>query len=318
MTSPSYETDSFTPPVVTFTTIRKAVSPFGTWVEVPVYGEVWKPNPEIVGKNWTPYTKGRWIYTSWGWTWLSDFKEWGWAAFHYGRFAHTPTAGWVMINDILWAPAQALWKESENMIGWAPLPPGYSVMEAVRFGASVHVPRQGWSFVPKEQLTSTDLSRHFLSDYNKKLIFRYACSINQWQERGEIIHYTGPDPQNLLSEHEQQFPYFTFQAAQERFATRFLPNPSMLPPQNTRPIVYSEVRVDIGDRIAVVGPDSPKKLPKRKKRRIYTASDSGESEKQVEKTRNIAQPQRPTQPTRPTTSSTRPTTRTRPSPRGNQ
>jgi hypothetical protein len=59
-----------------------------------VYGPVWQPHPDLVGADWRPYTRGHWLYTSAGWTWISEFEDWGWAAFHFGRFALSPVAGW--------------------------------------------------------------------------------------------------------------------------------------------------------------------------------------------------------------------------------
>jgi hypothetical protein len=202
-----------------------------------------------------------------------------------------------MINDILWAPAHVLWKESRNMIGWAPLPPGYSVREAVQFGSSVSVPREGWTFVPKEHMVSTSLAEHFLSDRNKQLIFRYAATLNQWQKKGEIIHYSGPDPDNFLFERNIRIPFFTFKEAEQQFRTRFLPDRSGHQPSKKNLFQYSEVRVDIGDRIAVVGPDSPRKLPRRKKRKIYYSSSS-EPDRNEQRTTSIKRTTSTRSPTR--------------------
>ncbi len=56
---------------------------YGTWSEVPDYGQVWIPqqNP-----NWAPYSDGRWVWEPYyGWTWVS-YEPWGWAPYHYGRW----------------------------------------------------------------------------------------------------------------------------------------------------------------------------------------------------------------------------------------
>jgi len=52
------------------------LAPYGTWVSYPAYGYVWVPRHMQHG--WRPYTSGRWVWTDYGWTWVSDF-EWGWA-----------------------------------------------------------------------------------------------------------------------------------------------------------------------------------------------------------------------------------------------
>jgi hypothetical protein len=56
---------------------------YGTWSEVPDYGNVWVPD---VDSGWAPYREGRWLWEPyWGWTWVS-YEPWGWAPYHYGRW----------------------------------------------------------------------------------------------------------------------------------------------------------------------------------------------------------------------------------------
>ncbi len=58
---------------------------YGTWQSVPEYGEVWFPAAVPVG--WAPYRIGHWVWIDpWGWTWV-DAQPWGFAPFHYGRWA---------------------------------------------------------------------------------------------------------------------------------------------------------------------------------------------------------------------------------------
>ena len=57
----------------------------GQWDEEPDIGEVWFPAQ--VPQNWAPYQNGQWLYVpAWGWTWM-DLAPWGFAPFHYGRWA---------------------------------------------------------------------------------------------------------------------------------------------------------------------------------------------------------------------------------------
>ena len=42
--------------------------------------------------GWAPYRDGRWAWVDpWGWTWV-DEAPWGFAPFHYGRWANSPAA----------------------------------------------------------------------------------------------------------------------------------------------------------------------------------------------------------------------------------
>jgi uncharacterized protein DUF6600 len=57
----------------------------GEWRSVPDYGYVWFPASVAVG--WAPYRFGHWVFIApWGWTWVED-EPWGFAPFHYGRWA---------------------------------------------------------------------------------------------------------------------------------------------------------------------------------------------------------------------------------------
>jgi hypothetical protein len=49
-----------------------------------------------VAANWAPYHAGHWVWIDpWGWNWIDD-APWGFAPFHYGRWAYVGTRwGWV-------------------------------------------------------------------------------------------------------------------------------------------------------------------------------------------------------------------------------
>jgi len=92
----------------------------GRWLSHDKLGWVWKPYN--VSGDWRPYTVGRWIYSDYGWTWVSD-EDWGWATYHYGRWFFDANFGWVWIPGTVWGPAWVSWRYGGGYIGWAPLPP---------------------------------------------------------------------------------------------------------------------------------------------------------------------------------------------------
>src|SRR6185369_9675195 len=49
-----------------------------------------------VAADWAPYRAGHWVWVDpWGWNWVDD-APWGFAPFHYGRWAYVSTRwGWV-------------------------------------------------------------------------------------------------------------------------------------------------------------------------------------------------------------------------------
>ena len=66
----------------------------GDWRPVAEYGTVWYPRN--VASDWAPYRYGHWAWIEpWGWTWVDD-APWGFAPFHYGRWARIGGSwGWV-------------------------------------------------------------------------------------------------------------------------------------------------------------------------------------------------------------------------------
>ena len=121
----SYETsvDLNVQGAVTFESFQGPLQPYGDWIVVGSYGQVWRPR---VAAGWRPYYYGRWEWTNEGWFWVSD-EPWGWAAYHYGRWAYDPYYGWLWVPGYEWAPAWVSWRASGDVVGWAPLAPGYSV-----------------------------------------------------------------------------------------------------------------------------------------------------------------------------------------------
>jgi hypothetical protein len=83
----------------------------GTWQSTPDDGYVWAPNTVAVG--WAPYRFGHWMWISpWGWTWV-DGAPWGFAPFHYGRWA-TFGGRWCWVpgprrENAVYAPALVAW-----------------------------------------------------------------------------------------------------------------------------------------------------------------------------------------------------------------
>jgi hypothetical protein len=103
-----------------FQTFYDNLADQGTWIQSSDYGYVWQPT--ITDADWAPYTEGHWVYTDYGWTWVSD-EPWGWATYHYGRWANIGGLGWVWVPGYTWAPAWVSWRYGGGYCGWAPLPP---------------------------------------------------------------------------------------------------------------------------------------------------------------------------------------------------
>ncbi len=100
---------------------RVALEGYGQWVQHPRWGEVWIP--EQVPPDWQPYRLGHWAYTEeWGWYWDSE-EDFGWVTYHYGRWVFDRGLGWIWIPGRDWGPAWVDWRQGDDFVGWAPLPP---------------------------------------------------------------------------------------------------------------------------------------------------------------------------------------------------
>jgi uncharacterized membrane protein YgcG len=170
------------------TTFDETLSPYGQWVDTgegPNDGRAWRPDPDVVGEDFQPYaTGGHWVYSDWGWTWESDYP-WGWAPFHYGRWALTPSWGWVWYPGAVWAPAWVDWRFGGGYIGWAPLPPvGYAVV--------VQPWRPYWCFVPSNVFIYRDVWAYRLPVGSIHAAYAATVPVHQAVSYGRARWYAGP------------------------------------------------------------------------------------------------------------------------------
>jgi hypothetical protein len=157
------------------------LAPYGTWIALPEYGQVWVPRD--VSPEWRPYTIGRWVYTDYGWTWVSD-QEWGWAPFHYGRWTFVASYGWVWIPGTVWAPAWVVWRHSPGWVGWAPLPPQVVVRPGIEIRAAnidMHINPSWFCFVEEHRI---------LAPHVRTYIAPPARNVSLIQVTQNVTHYT--------------------------------------------------------------------------------------------------------------------------------
>ncbi|GAC1541923.1 MAG: hypothetical protein NVS2B9_08920 [Myxococcales bacterium] len=117
---------------------RASLEPYGTWIDTPEYGPVWRPAADDEG--FRPYYAGRWAWTRAGWYWVSD-EPYGWAVYHYGRWAHVASLGWAWLPGRVWAPAWVSWRWGAGYAGWSPLGPRESVSDQASAYVLVPQPR---------------------------------------------------------------------------------------------------------------------------------------------------------------------------------
>ena len=124
-----------------------------------------KPSTAMCGHRASPWAGrptniGRWVWVSpWGWTWIDD-SRWGYAPFHYGRWAHVRDR-WCWVPGprhvrAVYAPALVGWGGSHgHNVSWFPLGPREVYVPGRRFS------RNYWERV---NFSNTYVSRARFSD----------------------------------------------------------------------------------------------------------------------------------------------------------
>jgi len=160
-------------PYVSYQVFYDQLSPYGQWVDFPSYGYVWLPN---AGPDFYPYSsRGSWIMTDYGWTWLSDYS-WGWAPFHYGRWDYDNFYGWYWVPDNVWGPAWVTWRRAPGYYGWAPMGPGMSV--DMSFGNNYNNYSNRWIFVREKYFGRNNINRYYASQNDYEMLFSNSSVIN--------------------------------------------------------------------------------------------------------------------------------------------
>jgi hypothetical protein len=172
--------------------------PYGQWVLMP--DNTWAWEPYNISVDWKPYTLGHWVYTDYGWTWVSD-EPWGWACFHYGRWDYDNDYGWVWYPGLEWAPAWVVWRTNDDWIGWAPCPRrlhwrddrGFDFRN---FDINVSIASHNFCFVPTRFILDQDLHRRIMpSTWNSRMIPITKPELRYTLENHRIVNQLPIQPQ---------------------------------------------------------------------------------------------------------------------------
>lgn len=165
------------------------LSPHGDWVTVGSYGHCWRPRG--VDRYWQPYVNGEWVYTEDGWTWLSN-DPWGGDPYHYGTWSLSNAYGWVWIPGTIWAPAWVTWYVGDNDIGWAPVPPSFSVGIAGYRGPAVTVSRASYVFVPAARFVGVNVGSVRVPVAENARLFARTRPVTRFSASGGVLTIGGP------------------------------------------------------------------------------------------------------------------------------
>ncbi|MEO7932221.1 MAG: DUF6600 domain-containing protein [Chthoniobacterales bacterium] len=166
----------------------------GDWFEADDYGYCWQPRD--VGPDWSPYTDGYWTYTDAGWTWVS-YESFGWATYHYGRWANLRDRGWVWVPGYEWGPAWVSWRSSDEYVGWAPLPARAVVSVGFSIGSDVDedydIGPEYYHFASCRRFGSPSLRQVIVNRSENVTIINQTTNITNITYRDNIVYNGGPD-----------------------------------------------------------------------------------------------------------------------------
>lgn len=195
---------------VDFSEFYEALEPHGQWLQHRKYGYVWSPDA-AEDDDWRPYSRGHWAPTEeHGWYWVSD-EPFGWAVYHYGRWADDEQHGWIWIPGSEWAPAWVAWRDSDDYIGWAPLPPEAKWRgDALEFSSDYYnSPRFApyWIFVAPRYLSTPGLYRHAAPRSRNATILGSTRYVTDYRRSDRYVFNRGIDPRLIERRISRPLPF---------------------------------------------------------------------------------------------------------------
>jgi len=184
------------------------LAPYGEWVYDARYGNVFVPYED---PGFRPYTRGHWVMTEYGNTWVSD-DPWGWACYHYGRWTYNGYYGWIWIPGHEWAPAWVSWRYGGGYCGWAPLGPDYTV------GGVYYCPDNWWVFVEPHYLYEPRWHEHW-GGYERNNYYITRTEYVPYEGGGGHYNY-GPRAEVIERDTHQQVVIYRTNSVNSSSATR--------------------------------------------------------------------------------------------------
>jgi hypothetical protein len=175
-----------------------SLAPYGRWFAVDEYGWVWTPYDVPFG--WRPYTHGYWVYSDYGWTWVSNWR-WGWAPFHYGRWVYHRHHGWLWIPGRIWGPAWVVWRHRPGWLGWAPMPPHQGWRVGLDFeiwsDPDDALDKFSYSFVEERHFTARNLDQHVALAARNVTLLENTRNITGYGRQGDRVINRGLEVEQI-------------------------------------------------------------------------------------------------------------------------
>lgn len=175
---------------VSISVFHDDLAPYGSWVAAGPYGSCFVPR---VAVGWAPYVDGEWVYTDYGWTWVSN-DPFGDVPFHYGAWTWFDPYGWIWVPGTVWAPAWVTWAYGDDYVGWAPVPPSFGFTSTGYVGSPVVLPATRYVFVPTRQFVGVPVSSVRLPAERNSVIFARTVKTTDYRVAGGVVRTSGPPP----------------------------------------------------------------------------------------------------------------------------
>ena len=176
---------------VSFGFFYSNLSPHGSWLVSAEYGRVWQPYE--YDRDWNPYYDGRWVYSDYGWTWVSDYS-WGAVPYHYGTWYVDSRYGWVWVPGTVWAPSWVMFRTGPDYIGWCPVSPRFSVGASFRFGEPRY---DSFVFVSSRDFGSRRIRGAAIRDDRRGAIYNNTRIVNNIRIENNVVVNRGPDVRSI-------------------------------------------------------------------------------------------------------------------------
>lgn len=170
------------------------LSAWGRWVYDPEWGTVWAPDD--VGPGWQPYLYGRWAFTDYGWSWISD-DPWSPYPWHYGTWVFSARWGWVWVPGSVWAPAWVTWCWTDGYVGWAPVSATFVLNFSGPTRAWDPVSSSSFVFVPARAFASGDVRSSRVDVSRNADLVRSSRRSADFTVAGGIVRTQGPPPETI-------------------------------------------------------------------------------------------------------------------------
>ncbi len=158
---------------------------------------IWKPSAS--GEDWRPYMDGKWVYTTSGWMWVSNYN-WGWACYHYGRWWKSKSYGWVWMPGYVWAPAWVKWRMAGEHIGWVPLSPKakWRGEDGISISAYKYEnPDEQWTFIDKSKFVDDVTKSNTAPVKENSGLVRNSEEVLDMKLEGGMVRGKGPDAADI-------------------------------------------------------------------------------------------------------------------------